>query len=290
MDIECLRAYYKSQEQKIRKNYSLAIQFFEAEGIHDLRVEIKRLRAFIYLTGAVNPIFHPQQNIKKIQKLFKAAGKLRDIHVQQDLARRWISQLDLELSEYYNFLKNKELVLRKEFFNSSKNFDLDIFKTIWGRMKKSFMYIPPEYIQLKAEERFEGLIDDLIHFKNKMNFVDNDYHAIRIHSKETRYTLEILQECMARKISMKRLNNSLRGLHQSLGKWHDDDVGLQFLTTFRQEYGEQQLFNEDSYSTYSENLQREKKSLLKLFERRWNSFLKVVKVEKERRALLKGKL
>lgn len=282
MEIECLRAYFKSQEQKIRKNYSLAIQFFEAEGIHDLRVEIKRLRAFIYLAGAINPIFHPQQNIKKIQKLFKAAGKLRDIHVQQDLARRWISQLDLELSEYYNFLKKEELALRKEFFNSSKNFDLGIFKIIWARMKKSLMYISPEFIQFKAEERFEGLIDDLIQFKNKKNFVDDDYHTIRIRSKETRYTLEILQECMARKRPLKRLNNTLRGLHQSLGKWHDDDVGLQFLETFRQEFGEQQLFSEDSYSEYSKNLQKEKKSLLKLFERRWNSFLKLLKVEKER--------
>ena len=93
MIFDCLGEYYKSQEQKIRQNFHLAVSTFDVESIHELRVEIKRLRAFFHLIGHINPVFHPEQDLQKILGLFKSAGKIRDIHVQQNMARENISPL-----------------------------------------------------------------------------------------------------------------------------------------------------------------------------------------------------
>jgi len=123
MTIDCFGAYYRAQEQKIRQHFLPAVSVFDEEGIHELRVDIKRLRAFFHLISHINPIFRPEKDMQKIQKLFKSAGQIRDIHVQQELARENISSLDLELSEYVNFLKEKEWKARKRFSKAGNKFD-----------------------------------------------------------------------------------------------------------------------------------------------------------------------
>ena len=272
----CLEEYYKSQEQKIQQNYLLAIQYFDVDGIHELRVEIKRLRAFFHLIGHVNPIFQPKQNLKSIRRLFKTSGSIRDIHVQQELARDKASEFNLELSEFLNFLKERELSARKRFAEESKDFDFKIFKNNWAEMKNILIYISSEYIQFKSDERIKDLIDDLINFRVKQNFEEDDYHAIRILSKETRYTLEIMQKCFPEKSDLQKLNDSLRSLHQALGKWHDYDVGLLLLEDFKQEMSGQSLFSEESFVEYEKFLRVQKEAMLSTFQKRWNGFVKLV--------------
>jgi len=276
MIFDYLGEYYKSQEQKIRENFLLAVSTFDVEGIHELRVEIKRLRAFFHLIGHINPVFRPEQDLQKIQSLFKSAGKIRDIHVQQNMAREKISSLNLELSEYLNFLKEKEMRARKQFSKAGKKFDFGILKKTWTRMRNVLIYISGEYIQYKSEERFKSLIDELFTFKSHLDFSEKDYHAIRILSKETRYTLEILQKCFPDKSSLQDVNDSLRSMHQALGKWHDYDLGLLFLNNFEKDFGDLIYFDKESYTKYAQNLLEEKTIKLEEFEKKWFVFLDVI--------------
>jgi len=277
MIFDCFGEYYKSQEQKIRQNFHLALSTFDIEGIHELRVEIKRLRAFFHLIGHINPVFHPEQDLQKILSLFKSAGKIRDIHVQQNLARDNISSFNLEMSEYLNYLKEMEIRARKQFSKAGKKIDFRIFKKNWTRMRNVLIYISGEYIQYKSEERFDGLINELFAFKSHPDFIEKDYHAIRILSKETRYTLDILQKCYPDKGSLQNVNDTLRGMHQALGKWHDYDIGLQFLKSFEKNFGDLTYFDKNSYITYEKHLLNEKNFKLEEFEIKWNGFLDMIR-------------
>ncbi len=277
MIFDCLGEYFKSQEQKIRQNFLLAVSTFDVEGIHELRVEIKRLRAFFHLIGHINPVFLAEQDLQKILSLFKSAGKIRDIHVQQNLARDSISSLDLEMSEYLNFLKEKEIRARKQFSKAGKIFDFNFFKKNWTRMRNVLIYISGEYIQYKSEERFNGLINELFAFKSHSDLIEKDYHAIRILSKETRYTLDILQKCYPDKNSLQNVNDALREMHQALGKWHDYDIGLQFLNSFEKDFGDLVYFDKNSYVTYEKYLHDEKNFKLEEFETKWDAFLEITR-------------
>ncbi len=277
MIFDCLGEYYKSLEQKIRQQFLLAVSTFDVEGIHELRVEIKRLRAFFHLIGQINPVFRPEQELRRIQSLFKSAGKIRDIHVQKNLAREKISFFNLELSEYLNFLKEREMRANKQFSKTGKKIDFVIFNKNWTRMRNVLIYISGEYIQYKSEERFNGLINEIFTFKNHQDFSEKDYHAIRILSKETRYTLEILQKCFPDKSSYQDINDSLRGMHRALGKWHDYDIGLQFLNRFEKDFGDLAYFDKESYTKYAQNLLEEKAIKLEEFEKKWHVFLDVSK-------------
>ncbi|MCJ7580326.1 MAG: CHAD domain-containing protein [Candidatus Aminicenantes bacterium] len=275
MIFDCLGEYYKSQEQNIRQNFLLSVSTYDIEGIHELRVDIKRLRAFLHLIGHINPVFQPEKDSREILGLFKSAGKIRDIHVQQNMARENISSLNLEISEYINFLKEKEVRARKQFSKAGEKFDFSIFKKIWKQMRNVLIYISGEYIQYKSEERFKSLINELCAFKSHADFIEKDYHAIRILSKETRYTLDILQQCFPDKNSLQDVNDSLRGMHQALGKWHDYDIGLQFLNDFKEDFGDLPFFDRDSYVQYENYLQDEKTFKLDEFEIKWKIFLEM---------------
>jgi CHAD domain-containing protein len=273
---ECLWTYYGNLQRIIEENYNLALKYTDEDGIHDMRVGIKRLRAYFNLIEWVNPVFQAKETLKPIRRLFKAAGNIRDIHVQQGLVRKWMSELNLEMSEYYNFLKQKEMEERKRFVPTAKKFDLGIFLKNWSVIKNSLAFISTEYIQYKSEERFGKQIEELIKFKDKENFIEDDYHAIRIQSKETRYTLEILQTCFSPKDNWTTLNEALRKVHQALGRWHDDDVALQYLDSFLLMYSGKRFYNRSSYVKYKRNLSNDKVKQLKEFEQRWAEFLAVM--------------
>ncbi len=269
---DCYWEYYKGQQQRIKTDYGRALKHFEIEGVHDLRVDIKRLRAYFNLIEAINPVFQAKPNIKRIRRLFKSAGPLRDVQVQLQVVQKWSQDLDLELSEYFNYLKQMEISTRKDFYLRGHKFDFAIFKSNWNKIRRSLMYISPEYIQLKAEDRFNDLVKEVISFKTSQDFVEEDYHAIRILSKEARYTLEIIQGCYPPQSHWETLNNTLRSLHQALGKWHDADIALVFLDGFMLEYTQSSFFSKDSYMSYIKGLQRQKLDMIKLFEKNWKNF------------------
>ena len=275
---ECLWTYYGNLQRIVEENYNLAVRFADVEGVHDMRVGIKRMRAYFNLIEWINPVFQAKLHLKPIRRLFKVAGKVRDIHVQQELMRRWASELDLEISEYYNFLKQKETEERKRFTGfAKKKFDLDVFQSNWTLIQNVLSFISTEYIQFKSEERFNAQIEELIKFKEKENFVEDDYHAIRILSKETRYTLEVLQTCFPPKNIWTQLNETLRKVHQALGRWHDDDVSLLFLDGFLLSYAGKSFFDRNSYVKYKKSLADDKVRQLAEFEQRWLDFLNIMK-------------
>lgn len=275
---ECLWTYYGNLQRIIAENYKLAVGFADVEGVHDMRVGIKRLRAYFNLIEWINPVFQAKQSLKPIRRLFKVSGKVRDIHVQQELMRRWVSELNLEMSEYYNFLKQKETEERKRFADyAKKKFDLKVFQVNWTSIQNVLSFISTEYIQFKSEERFNAQIEELIRFKEKENFIEDDYHAIRILSKEARYTLEVLQICFPQKVIWEELNESLRKVHQALGRWHDDDVALLFLDGFLLSYAGRSFFDRNSYVQYKKSIAADKMRQLAEFEQRWLDFLSVMK-------------
>lgn len=275
---ECLWMYYGNLQRIVEENYNLAVRFADVEGVHDMRVGIKRLRAYFNLIEWINPVFQAKQNLKPIRRLFKASGKVRDIHVQQELVRRWASELDLEMSEYYNFLKQKETEERKRFADfAKKKFDLKVFQSNWTLIQNVLSFISTEYIQFKSEERFNAQIEELVKFKEKENFIEDDYHAIRILSKEMRYTVEVLQTCFPPKNIWTQLNETLRKVHQALGRWHDDDVSLLFLDGFLLSYAGKSFFDRNSYIKYKKSLADDKVKQLAEFEQRWLDFLAVMK-------------
>lgn len=271
--------YYQLQKDKIITHFNLAIKFYGVKSIHEMRVEIKKLRAFFNIVEWINPDFPAKSNFKKIRTIFKSAGKIRDIHVQQTLTMSWIKKLNIELSEYYNHLKQLEIKKQPQFNAISKKFKTSEFDKNWNKIYESLDILPQNFIQFKIEERFYQLVDRLLNFKDKTPFTLEDYHKIRILSKETRYSLEILQTFFPEVGQFDKLNLKLRDLHRALGHWHDDEMGLIMLKDFIENFSVETFFNRNSYDEFIIHLEDNKKKWITTFEKRWKKFIEFLNNE-----------
>jgi len=251
----------------------MALHYLHHEGIHDLRVEIKRLKAFFNFIEGMNPSFKSKKNFREIRTLFKAWGKIRDIQVQQSLAREWESKLHRDLSPYYNFLKQEEIEAWKPFFRAGEKFNLELLTQKKKRIRKALKELSTSLARSKAVERLNGLIYRLIEFGESPILKEAELHQVRILLKETRYTLEISQGCFPDLGIQDEQIGRLRDLHQILGKWHDAEVTLQFLEAFKSEAGDPEFFKGPAYRELFRYIQKEKATLRTKFEDPWKDFI-----------------
>jgi hypothetical protein len=246
------------------------------EGIHNMIEGIERLRAFYNLVGRVNPDYAIHKNLKKIHRLLKAAGKVSDLHKQQQITRKWMTESKLELSEFYNYLKQNELEERKRFSKTCKKFEFDYFNSLWMKTAKALKNISADYLQFKTEERLEEVIDGLLALNKKQKFSINDYNKIRIQTREAQDVLEIFKKSLPSKNNLSSLNNSLQEMHQTLDKWHEDDMGTRLLHDFLNNGSRHSFYSPSSYTAFQGNLEKGKKTSLSVFRKKWKVFLALI--------------
>ncbi len=274
-----LLQHYLSRYNKIKNNYLIAVKDSDPEGFHDMRVEIKQMRAFFNLIEYLNPEFNSKKNFKVFRRLFKAAGIVRDVHVQQDQTKEFEKKLNREFPGYNSFLKQRETDTIMQFSEFSSKFDIDSLAKRKKMIAKATNDIPINSAESKAANRFNDLIDKLFELKNNEDSGEEKYHQIRILLKETRYTLEILLECFPDLDLRIELNEELRGLHRILGKWHDDDIGIEFLQMFKTADKNEQVIDTNTFNEVLNKLKEEKKYLLTQFENKWNDFVVLLNQE-----------
>jgi len=272
---ECFLAYYRSQTQRLHDHFMLAVTSCDPDGIHDLRVDIKQLKAFFTLIKRIAPTFRAKKNLRKIRKLFQAAAEIRDVQVQQELTSAWIKQYGLDLSAYANSLKQKELPARKRFTKFAKSFDLT--KKVAKNEKKiarALQNLADEDAAAKTGERVERLLAKILKFGRENKLQPDHLHKLRILTKKARYTIEVARQCFPESGYREEFSEKLRGVHQVLGKWHDHVIALEHVEAFQAENPDQ---SPPLYAELSNHLQQEKTDLLAAFEEKWNEFATYLK-------------
>jgi len=95
--------YVSKLTGNIRKNLDESIRSGSTGSVHDLRVAMKRLRSLLQMLTGVQTWFEEDDYSRRFRRLFKAAGRVRDMHVAQELVWKWAAASDREVSEYFNF-------------------------------------------------------------------------------------------------------------------------------------------------------------------------------------------
>ena len=113
-------AYFESRLINVRYNYVLALEKTDPDGIHDLRVEMKRLKAYFNLVESLNDAFTAEKNFRIFKKIARSASGLRDNHVQRKLLEEIKKSLTLPFDDYEVYLKKKETESREIFINYSQ--------------------------------------------------------------------------------------------------------------------------------------------------------------------------
>jgi CHAD domain-containing protein len=268
-----LKDAYDRRVLMFQDHFSSASAAPSTDAIHEMRVALKRLRTFFNLVEALDPGFKAEEAFAGARKLFRAAGRVRNVQILEAEAYRSAKAAGLEISEFYNWLKEAERKAVRRFSRACGAFRSDFFDSAWKRMSVlSAEGLTGRRLRKGLESRLLTLLREMRRAAaGRRN--GRRLHALRTRAKEARYTLEILEECGLTGEEGARLNEHLRDVHQALGRWHDEAVVLGSVREFRSGREPAPLFSPKSYLEFGRLARVRQAEDLDSFEAAWAALL-----------------
>lgn len=228
---ESLVEYYLHQHNHIDHYLELCLNDADAELIHELRLSIKKLRAFNKLIRQLFVADSCEQvHINhRVTILYKLAGEIRDTQVQINLLASYEEQEGAEYEEFRNWLLKREKK-RIERFNRKSHHVIPHATANIARNHTIKMLTPKN--DETVIECSEKVLDGLFEKARKLSEGDineRNLHQIRIKTKQLRYILNIIQHCYPDFEFYKISIDSLREMEAAVGQWHDNLVRVEYL-------------------------------------------------------------
>ena len=200
----------------MKKNYDRALGN-DRDSVHDMRVAIKRLRAFFRLVESLNEDFLAKENCKPFTRFAKNAGSLRDSHVQQELAGKYADDLNVDLQPYETFLKKHEQDSLSAFLVFSEDDPLTHLKPVKKRIHTALRTLSPVWAETKAAGCLYNLRNQLMLMCAAPEPADEVLHDIRKLTKMIHYTYDIVFTCFDNVDEDKIYRETIISTHKMLG-------------------------------------------------------------------------
>jgi len=234
---DALLSYYSEKAEIITYNYYLAVKR-DVDGIHDMRVAIKRMKALFNLLQAAGIDFDAKKRFKHFKRIAKNSGQLRDAQVQCDLMTKANKKQKRDLSGYEAYLANMEEEGFQQFRKFSKCDPLSKLKGKKKIISHTLKISTPVRAETMSRGRFINLLNNLIMAGRDPEYHEENLHKVRILSKEIHYTFEILTGCLGLYEDRTEFPVNIKKVHSVLGKWHDCEVCLDLIADYAAQSGE----------------------------------------------------
>jgi len=269
-------AYHQVRVRRVRELLGRAARFHSVDAVHYLRVEIKRLRAFHRLVASAAPEPPARTLWLPVRRLFRAAAPLRDCHVQWALVHEAVRSGCGNLSEYLNFLKAREIRARARFGRVARSFPRTVCSQLYSGALAALQRYRAEKVIALTSARLESTLDQLIRLRGEEPYDVESLHRIRIVGKEARHVLEILRFQAPPDDWYDRLDENLRVMLQTLGRWHDAVLGQQYLADFLESEAVTPLFEPAAYGKLKQLLESSSARDLVDFGQHWRTLVALV--------------
>ncbi|HEX5026159.1 MAG TPA: CHAD domain-containing protein [Agriterribacter sp.] len=186
MTREQIKHITNSHYQRLRKYSKLIPENFEGETIHRFRVEYKKLRAFLRMLSQSGQIEAKIKVSKNLKKVYRLAGSIRDLQLQQQRVRNAAKDDPKKPRSYLHLLE-------KEINNIKPDLKAMVGNKMITESKKKTNATLPETFSLvdfrRSVQKKRKSIDAII---KAGDFSDNAIHAIRKDLKDLFYNLNTL--------------------------------------------------------------------------------------------------
>lgn len=200
---------------------------FDIEDIHDLRVEYKKLRAFIRL------LQEEDDNSKlkipgKVKAVYTSAGPVRDLQLFFPLVEPHFSQLS---SRQYLERLNKKLEVGKNDLQQAIKY------TSFEKTEEALLSQLPKNLHTKTVRKFA--LDKIAAIQTGLHSIhhDEDLHTIRKELKDLIYNIKMYRNDFNQPFPV-NLGNTEEDLNHAatlLGNYNDLCFALMFLQTHKEE-------------------------------------------------------
>lgn len=231
---EAIHDYYLHQNRNIVNYLELCLIHPDAELVHELRLSIKKLRAFHKLAEHLSPGGSDEYiRIKqRVRKLFKVAGQLRDTQVQIELIARYSEQTGIQYPEFDMWLKKREQKQIQQFSKKPQQVVPEATAQSSHQEIGALLALAEEETILScATEVLSGLYSTAKNLSN-VDIKESNLHLIRTISKQMKYILHIMAHSYP-EFKFKEMSvDSLREIETVAGNWHDNLVRVELLERF----------------------------------------------------------
>ena len=221
--------YYKKKVRPILTIIENQDHGLEMEDIHQLRVNIKKVRSVFNLIEILSPKDFKTQRDDIFNAVFKKAGKIRELQINRNILNQYkINPSNTAL--YRQYENHQEKKSTKEFKKTVDDFNLSQLKKINEKIKLVGEKTNHKKIILKSYKFITGKAQKIKKLTSK---VDNPekVHKLRMHMKSIDAIAALLFQ-MEQNENLKKLLVSVKQAGDILGAWHDKEVLADSLENF----------------------------------------------------------
>jgi len=210
--------YYRKHRKIIEENIELSRDPGDVEAIHNLRLSIKRMRVVAMLAEILSRgKFNRKQQLKDIRKMFRRAGRLRDVQVALQLLKEYE---DDGLQSVTDHLKVRELKNRRRYEYVLSGFDPAILNRFEDSLSETLAGIGEKEMKHAGYKLLSDLEFD-IHSIYHGSREEKRLHRIRRRLKDINYLNNIFNESLPLTDHLSISADKLREISELAGTWHD---------------------------------------------------------------------
>jgi len=205
--------YFQRRTRSVDKLLKKPPGMFTHHDFHELRVEIKKIRALLKFTGSVVKDFKWEPLFEQYKYLFRKAGKIREIHLEETVFKKYFGRDTLK--NYRNCLGKIRLEEQKMFFRAISPGLKKNLKTSAGKILFSLE-------KVNKKEAFNYLEKKKKKIKRIM--AKKSIKADRIHELRKRLKVFYYISKITRKKRLKKSFKRIESFQDLLGQWNDKNV------------------------------------------------------------------
>jgi CHAD domain-containing protein len=227
MGYQHLIAKHWEKEKKIFDvNFSVLKKQIDAGAVHDIRVAIKKLRAFFELYTLLKKETEGDCSLNKTEELFDVLGKQSDIQICLELILLYEKENRCRFNELKKYLRSL-LAKTQNWVRQS----VQIYQE--GELSKISVLLNKD----SSLQDKKGLIQNIRNSINsQLTAIKADLkrpHKVRQNLKKVYYWVGLLPEnASGEAIDIKQLHD----IQDELGKWQDNEILLTRIRHFRKDY------------------------------------------------------
>jgi len=231
--------YYLYQQLKAEKYLERCLAHADPEVVHQLRLCIKKLKAYDLLADQLGFEDHEENRelTFSVKKLFRLAGQIRDIQVQLHLLSVHETKTGAAYPEFSQWLLKRENKRISRLFSSlPRASHHSSLKTGNDLAIDALFLLNDKSIENSADKVLNNL-----HVKIQKlaagEISDANLHLIRKTTKRIRYILNMLYISNPNYNYDRITNRALREIEMAAGKWHDYLVRNELIDRFIKKIG-----------------------------------------------------
>jgi CHAD domain-containing protein len=207
-----VKKYFKKRANAINRLMKKPGYQFSMEDFHELRVEIKKIRALLFLVKNSSKDFKLNKNFKPFKKIFDQAGKIRNIQLEESMLKKRDPRNNLKA--YPGELKMRELEEHK-YFSA-------LIKKMQPELKKKLQRVKPSVAKINMGDALALISQakkEITALTKPGKLKPSKVHELRKGLKKYYYYLKSLDV----KVQSHIFKNGDR-LMEIMGKWHDGRI------------------------------------------------------------------